>query len=601
MSRRSVLPAPFVLALVVLGGVISAQVVPSLFLVDDNNYLVNVLALREGRVTLANTEGLPPSAELLFFEPGPRSRTVTTTPVASTAPPLYAPIALPFSWLRWRGLVGLSTLAYLVTTAIVFVYSRRVAADASTAWLAAGAFALGSFTIEYSLGLWPHTLSLALCTGGVVLAALAIENRSARLASIAGLLLGVAAGIRYQNAVIVVAVATGVFLMAKPRVRMLAAFAMAAAVPLTVSAFINHARFDSWNPISKGKGYLGVPVLNDGGASIFEPLVLFWAQVVDFSAWPPLVGPISEGWVTYDPTTGAHLMLGVTLKKAILQSAPWFILAFPLLGLAWTRRPGIPEAQRLPLRLFSLVTAAILVVFSMAGAARNDGLTFNARYLLELLPFGAMAFAWALDGQQLPRRPLLIGMGAGVLTVILVLVGIPARNANDGWLWTLRQLAVLKIPLVLAVVLAGAWILVRRGFRAQKALAAVAGICLGWAFMLHMDDVVASQRIRRFYQARTVKLAAVLPDRSAFIAWWGYKHAAVPLLFERDIVILDAYADSGKDAPKLIRHLLEDGRRVVLLADGFPPDVLEQVIRGLNVTPIDVPGMRVLEIRTGSM
>ena len=93
----------------------------------------------------------------------------------------------------------------------------------------------------------------------------------------------------------------------------------------------------------------------------------------------------------------------------------------------------------------------------------------------------------------------------------------------------------------------------------------------------------------------------MLPDRSAFIAWWGYKHAAVPLLFERDIVILDAYADNGKDAPNLIRHLLEDGRRVVLLADGFPPDVLEQVIRGLNVTPIDVPGMRVLEIRTGSM
>src|SRR5262245_10727475 len=85
------------LYLVFLGIVATASVVPGIFTVDENNYLVNVVALRHGHVTLKNTAGLSPSKELLFFEPAILSRQVTSTPVASTAPPLYAFIALPFS------------------------------------------------------------------------------------------------------------------------------------------------------------------------------------------------------------------------------------------------------------------------------------------------------------------------------------------------------------------------------------------------------------------------------------------------------------------------------------------------------------------------
>jgi hypothetical protein len=251
--------------------------------------------------------------------------------------------------------------------------------------------------------------------------------------------------------------------------------------------------------------------------------------------------------------------------------------------------------------LFSLVTTALLLVFAMAGATRNDGLTFNARYLLEILPFAAIAFAWALDEWVLRWRPLLVGWLAGLLAVILILIGLPIhRGADDTW-WILRQLALLKIPLVLAGVLAGLWFLVRRGVRAQTALIVTAGMCLGWGFTLHLDDIVASQRVRRFYVARTEVLAGVLTDRSALVAWWGNKHAAGPLLFDRDIVILDAYADNGKDAPVLIRQLLGAGRRVVLIANDFPADVLERVLRGLQATPLDQPGMQLLLLRSGAI
>src|SRR5262245_20132863 len=125
----------FLLLLFFLGLVLSAIVVPGIFTVDENNYLVNVIALRHGHVTLANTGGLTPSRELLFFDPSPWTRAIASTPVASAAPPLYAAIALPFSYFGWRGLVALNTLSYLATAAMVFWWLRRFSKEKSTPWL----------------------------------------------------------------------------------------------------------------------------------------------------------------------------------------------------------------------------------------------------------------------------------------------------------------------------------------------------------------------------------------------------------------------------------------------------------------------------------
>ena len=71
-EASSPLPRPLAIAVLALGMAVSFTVVPGVFIVDDNNYLINVLALRQGRFTVANTDGLSPSRELLFFDPGPR-------------------------------------------------------------------------------------------------------------------------------------------------------------------------------------------------------------------------------------------------------------------------------------------------------------------------------------------------------------------------------------------------------------------------------------------------------------------------------------------------------------------------------------------------
>jgi hypothetical protein len=591
--------------LIVLGVILSVTVVPGVFTNDDNNYLINVLALRQGRFTVANTEGLTPSRELLFFDPGPWTRPVPSVPVGSTAPPLYALLALPFVWLGWRGLVALNTLAYLATIAMVFLYSRRYATEASTPWMAATAFALGGFVIEYTQGVWPHALSIALCTGGIIAAGRVIDGRPS-LAAAAGLLLGLATGVRYQNAVVLAVVGGGIALWggqgpAKAghhvqRARTLTAYVLAAAVPLSASSIINHIRFGLWNPISKGgDNYLRVPLLEGTARSVFDPLVMFWARVVDFSVRPPL---LDFNWVTYDPITGGHLMFGMTLQKSFLQSAPWAILGFIMFAVAWMPWFQIPEARRRQIRLLSLVTLAVLAAFSFSGVSRMEGLSFNQRYLLELLPLAAVGFAWALDGLKVRFQPVLVGALWGVLLVVLIFFGTPRGGGPLYFLWLVRIFALLKIPLLCSAALTVLWVMARSRESLRPVLAAAAGICLGWGLTLHvLDDVHLSHRYRGRKLAESEALGRVLMNGSAVFGHAASKDAAVPLLFDRDIVIVDMRADDGQDAPILIRELLDRGRRVFLLQDGAPAELLARVRAGWHVVRIVNPGTQLVELR----
>ena len=582
-------PAAFLIAILGLGAAVTTDVVPGVFSVDDNNYLINVLALREGRVTVPQTDGLRPSPELLFFDPGPWTRTVTSTPVASTAPPLYAPIALPFSLFGWRGLVALNTIAYLATAVMVFVFVNRRSSAELTPWLAAAAFALGGFGIEYAEGLWPHSLSVALCTAGLLAAVRAGEAGAARWAGVAGFLIALAAGVRYQNALILAAAALWLAIRF-PRRKTLAAFVLAAALPLAASSTINQARHGSWNPISKGRGYLTVPVPGGGDRSITEPVVMFWSRLVDYSTRPPLTSRAFAEWLKYDPQTGAHIMPGGVIKKAMLQSAPWAVLGFAMLVLAWGRAAWTSRAIRPPLLLFSLVTAAVLGAFAFSGAGRDDGWSYNQRYLLELVPIAAIAFAWSVDEAGLRWRPIGVGAigGAALLAATLM--------APDTGV---RFVGLMKVPLVLAASTAAIWALFRTGHLSSRrsVLSGAIGLCLGWALALHLaQDLQASHRAKRYHLAQTAALSPVLTDGSALVAYWGHKDSATPLLFDRDLVILDARADEGKDAPLLIGDLLNRGRRVFVLEDGFPPDVLRQVVGGFQFQPVRHGSLRLLAL-----
>jgi len=95
-------------------------------------------------------------------------------------------------------------------------------------------------------------------------------------------------------------------------------------------------------------------------------------------------------------------------------------------------------------------------------------------------------------------------------------------------------------------------------------------------------------------------LAPVLPDGSALVGYTANKDAAFPLLFDRDIVILDARGDEGADAPALIRELLARNRRVFVLQSGFKPEVLTAVLAGWQAVRVAQPGVDLVELHASS-
>lgn len=572
-----------------LGIVLTATVVPGVFIIDDDNYLMNVLLLRQGRVTVGNTEGLTPSRELLSFDPGPWARGVNRTPVASTAPPLYAPMALPFLVGGWRGLVALNTLAYLATILLVFAYTKRFAASETAPWLAAGAFAFGGYAIEYAQGLWPQALSFALCTAGVWAIGRLIDDGGARWAFGAGLLFALATGVRYQNAILLAAGGTAALLWSRERIRVSFAIAAGAIGPLAASAAFNHARLGSWNPISKGPRYLNLQVAADAQSALIDPAVMFWARVVDFAARPPLIGPLFT-WVAYDPSSGAHLMSGETVQKAFLQSAPWAIVALLAFAAAWLPATRFAAAQRRQLRWLALVSATIIVTFAFSGVTRTEGLAYNQRYLLELLPGVAIGFGWAMDGVAFQRPAFAAGATWGALLAVAVLFALPAGSVQ----WML----ILKIPVLLAAATGVLWLVARSNIAQAPLLLVAVSVCLGWGLAVHVgDDVRASHRRRAFKRMETAALAGAIGDHTALVTYWGGRDSAIPLLFDRDVVILDAMADEGRDAPVLIRQLLAQNRRVFINQTGFPRDMLARVLDGLSAVPVARPGVSLLEVR----
>ncbi len=569
--------------LVLLGGVLVLTMPRGTFTIDESSYIASIVGLQDGTLAVEASTNLAPSPELYGFDAAPRGRPLVA-PVASSSPPLYAPIALPFSLLGVRGLMALQILSFLACAALVFTFVRRIAQRDDVAWLAFVTFVVGSFTLEYAQAIWPHALSMALVMGAFELASRVRAGASPWLAAGAGACVAIAAGLRYQNIVLVAAVALGLAFVPRPRLRAaLLAFVIGAAPVILASSFMNHVRYDSWNPISKGGGYLEVARGRSQSADIVvEAFTSTWGRVVDYSVWP--VSPD----LTKDADTGA-ITLGKYTKKALLQSAPWAIVPLIAMMFALRRRSSsaVVDPTRTELLAMGVIVAGTLGTFAIFGFKRYDGWSFNQRYFLELVPLLACGVALVIARAALPLRHLLTGVMAGAA------LGFAVLFVDAQW----RGFALMKIPFVLALGACAAWYLASRAKVSIAAFVAVLGISLGWAASMQLgDDLPGSRWIRLANAERLAHLEPYIPDEpTVLFTYGGNKDAYGPLLLDHDILIVDTWIDEGKTARAVIDSAFAAGRRVFILAP-IPREILMPMVAHLRGSRVEgTPDL--LEIR----
>ncbi len=568
------------LGLAILGAMAALLMVPGVFTIDENHYLAWLVSLRAGGVTLPGTDGLPRSGELHFFDPVPLAHAHHT--VAALVPPLHGPIALAFSLLGWPGLILLNLLAWLVTTGLVYAAARRAGASPGAAAVGGLGFALGGFSLEYAVGVWPHALAACLCLGCFVLALEAADRQRPWLAVWAGLLGGLATGMRYQNVVFAGLVGVVLLVGSARRVRAALAYAAGLLPPLAASAVFNGLRLGSWNPVSKGQGYMKLAAVS-GHSTPAEPLRAFAAQVVDFGlqAHLPYWEQMGGRWTG----TGA-LMLLSAVKKALLQSAPWVLPMLVAMLLAW--RPHEPASPgRRILRAVAWVSGGMLLLFALAGTRRYDGWCHNARYLFELMPLAGLVLALVVERQRVPWRPLALAAAGGALLALVPLALSPAAPA--------RQRMLMLAPLLLAggaaaILVAGRWP------RVRPWLAPALGITLGWATAVHLgDDMAAARQLRQGNLDKLRAVSALVPEGA--LAIFAHQPTALgPLLLERDVIIADTAVDQGRDAPALADALLRAHRRVFAVLPNMPEAERRALLGGRQVRVVGGPDSLFVEI-----
>ena len=291
-------------------------------------------------------------------------------------------------------------------------------------------------------------------------------------------------------------------------------------------------------------------------------------------------------------------MMVTAVKKAWLQSAPWILLALIILTLAWLPARHFVRvfgsAPQRQLRLLSLVVLPTLAMFSASGIYRTDGLCFNQRYFCELVPAAGVALAWGVAGIGQRRRWLVAGALAGAA---LVLVALTPHH-----LLAVRHYQVMYVPLGLAMLLLVAWVLEIRRRRARGApdsnsasattglLAFFVAASLAWAACVHVaDDLHASRILRDSRRDYLRQLRPYLTDHSAVFASGPVRDALGPIQIELDVVIATPALDRGATAKELLEAFMTQGRRVFLLPNVMPTDMMNEVLGGRKARYLGQP------------
>jgi hypothetical protein len=553
--------------------------------------------------------------------------------VVPSYPYLFPALAAPFfALLGYRGLFVLNALAFVGVALAVYALARRLFADRVVALDATLLFVLGTFAWEYSQAAWPHALSLLFVTGAVLLAVVALQSsgpRALRAALAAGVVAGLAPGVRLDAVVALPAVLLPL-LFARPARLREAALALAGAVPgLALLALTNLAKFGSANPLSYGSAFTGTMLgvylpgialasvalaaawllgrerarpfverrekaLAAGLAATTLGLAAFpavrsvarwtWALAVDLRT---LDADRVAAWVPRLPGGGIVYVDG--LKHSLLQSLPWLAILAVLVV------RGLVRGARGALALLAVVPV-VAVVAENGVWGHDGGLSLNLRLMLHALPF--LAILGAYLGHELARAwgigpgPLSSSLAAGAAAAAFVALVVRADGALEP-----LEVPILVIPLVLAaglalLVCAGEW-LPEGGARAvarQGAWAALAA-AIAWAVLVALVHDYPRHRARRAENWAIGGAALPLVPPGSLLFTSEYPDPVLRLLETDGVLFAYPYEDGFADFARLVEVALASGRRVFAAQRQSQwPAVLRLLPRGTRPASFASPG-----------
>jgi hypothetical protein len=593
--------------------------IPGCLSVDEVTYLLSARSLAQGGgIEVWNGYEEFPSPEL-----APGWLKVVDGRLVSQYPDFFLFLALPaYRGLGLRGLFLVNVLAFAGVLALTWNLARRLY-GARAALLALGLLGLSTFAFEYAVAAWPHMTSALFVVAALALverASSGASSRSSVFAALgAGLLIGFGIGIRLDVAFVGAAFAAALSLLRPARLREVAALVLGALPALLLLALLNGRKFGVVTPFTYGPSYgiaTGIgPYLPVAACGLVFYLALFvitrrslavgtaWRRiaigaalvlVAGALATPALraaIGQLARGFweqvvdlrirpldtveaATSRGPDGGIVYIGA-LKKALLQSCPWLVLAVLPVAEALRRE----ELRRAALLLGAVPTALVALYSYFAW---DGGLSLNQRYFV-------------------PALPMLAILGAkGILSVVARAgAGLPGLLAASAvplglWIWLAKierfddsrqSLLVLTVPLGAAGALLGALAVAalgdRLGWRSARsraaawlaAVAVVSGALSSWAY-----DLPRTLAYRRL-NADLGAAAARFTGADAILFVQPTELAASALDGGRRVRLASLVKDDGRTFETLARYHAARGRPVLLAV--YRPQLAQMVERGL--------------------
>jgi hypothetical protein len=608
---------------------------PGTFNIDEVHYLLAAHQFStDGSFLVPNGFAEFRHDVMLFMHPQPLEALPGQRELTTFIPPLYTfPAALLYSLAGIRGLFALNVMGFVIAVMLAMRIVRELVDEAhreAAQWLTLGALIAGSHLSGYAVVIVNHALALALVLGSISLHPVFRQRAKGStpllLTLASGLLLGMAFGVRLQH-IVTIAVAV-LFCLAVPRRPVAHLLALVAGIvpPVLLVSWINHERFESWNPLSYGVSAQArlVPLFGDalsrpaillaGGLLGLVVLLLAAAgrdrlrqwfvrpgaeQRLQSLAWvagslplvmliiPPFGGHFAErvvGLFSFAPMD-SEWREGVIPMLAVWKGVRTPLLASAPLVLTGLAMPFLLAARELSVRAWMLWAIAWAHLLFVCLLTNNGGYFMSQRYLLEAAVPSLILFAMIVAPvvRQVPQQAWLGGAGVVALAVFLLLtLGTPGRVLGSPPT-SLDLLVGRVLPLVIAVAVLVGIAMHAAGKHAGRlvlGLALPASLVVP-AMHLAWYDLAHEHEYRRTRRETWIELSKVVPDRSLLIVYGGQREPAARLKTSRDVWVADALRTEWEGVEELLHETSRNGWRdgIYLVSTGMPDEMQQWIVQ----------------------